>query len=192
MKNAIKSYRDSFRDLYDQVSVTDSKGISIAFDDALMMVIHAVYKKAKSGGRIFFIGNGGSASIASHVVTDFIRSVKIPAIAFNDASLLTCLSNDLGYEHVFENPVGLFMTSRDVLFAISSSGQSKNILRGVSAARKSKGLIITFSGFKNNNPLRKLGGFNFYVPSSQYGHVEILHLAICHLIADMMVKVKNG
>jgi D-sedoheptulose 7-phosphate isomerase len=192
MKNNIKQDREILKGLFDQIRVTDLKGKSIDIDDAIITAVHLLLKRAKSGGRLLLIGNGGSASIASHIVTDFVKSARIPAMAFNDSSLLTCLSNDLGYEHVFENPVGLFASKQDTLIAISSSGQSKNILLGVSAARKKKAMVITFSGFKESNPLRKLGDINFYVPSKQYGHVEIVHLAICHLIADMALKVKNG
>ena len=134
------------------------------------------------------IGNGGSASIASHIATDLLKNLKIPALALNDASLLTCLSNDLGYENVFSMPLGILARKGDILFAISSSGKSKNILNAVIQGKKKGCIVIAFSGFSPRNPLRNKGDINFYVPSSSYGAVEITHLAICHAIVDILFK----
>ena len=78
----------------------------------------------------------------------------------------------------------MFIEQRDVLIAISSSGKSKNILLGVKAAQKKRAQVITLSGFKSNNHLRKMGDINFYVPSSEYGYVEITHLVLCHAVLD--------
>ncbi|MDP3789601.1 MAG: SIS domain-containing protein [Candidatus Omnitrophota bacterium] len=192
MKAAIKEERDTLKGLFEKVIATDSRGAGISLDEALERTIEIINKKTGQGGKLLFIGNGGSASIASHLATDFVKNVRIPAMAFNDSSLLTCLGNDLGYERVFEKPVEIFATPRDILIAISSSGKSQNILRGVSAARKKKSVVITLSGFDRKNPLRGMGDVNFYVPSASYGHVEIMHLALCHLLADVIMKVKGG
>ncbi len=108
-------------------------------------------------------------------------------MAFNDSSLLTCLSNDLGYEYVFSVPIGKLAKKKDVVFAISSSGKSKNILNAVSKAKEKGCILISLSGFSQSNPLRDMGKNNFYVPSFSYGDVEIAHLAICHAIADSMI-----
>ena len=76
----------------------------------------------------------------------------------------------------------------DILFAISSSGESKNILNGALKARQKGCHIITLSGFARENPLQKMGDVNFYVPSHSYGYVEIAHLTICHCIVDELCK----
>ena len=123
--------------------------------------------------------------------TDYWKNGGIRAIAFNDSSLLTCISNDYGYKHVFEKPIEMFAEKGDILIAISSSGKSENILRGVQAARTSQCKVITFSGFKNDNPLRSMGDYNFYVPSPAYGPVEIIHLSICHCICDAIIQEKS-
>ena len=117
---------------------------------------------------------------------DFWKNGGVRAIAFNDSSLLTCISNDYGYEHVFEKPVEMFVDPSDVLIAISSSGKSANILKAVEVAKSKGCFIITLSGFEANNPLRQQGHLNFYVPSKAYGFVEISHLIICHLFADRL------
>jgi len=146
----------------------------------------------KKGNKIFFLGNGGSASIASHMTVDFLKNAEIPAISFNDPSIITCISNDLGYEKVFEKPIQVLAQKNDIVFAISSSGKSKNILNAALAAKSKGCFLITLSGFNPGNPLRKLGDVNFYSPSHAYGDVESVHLIICHNIADSVIKQKNG
>ncbi len=141
----------------------------------------------RAGRKIIFIGNGGSAAIASHQAVDYWKNGGLRAITFNDSSLLTCISNDCGYPHVFEKPVEMFADPGDVLIAISSSGRSDNILRGSKAALNKGCELITMSGFKPDNPLRSMGQLNFYAASSSYGHVEITHLTLCHCIVDMIV-----
>ena len=130
--------------------------------------------------KVWLIGNGGSAAIASHIATDFTKNAGIPAQAFNDVSLLTCYANDFGWENVFARAIDYKCSDGDVLIAISSSGKSKNILNGVLAAADRGMHIITLSGFDPHNPLRTMGDINFYVPSDSYGVVEICHLAILH------------
>lgn len=192
MKNDIRENRQNLKELFDRIIATNDKNITLLLDEALDNSINMIIEQAKNGGKVLFIGNGGSASIASHMAIDFWKNAGIRALAFNDSSLLTCISNDYGYKHVFEKPIEMFSNAGDVLFAISSSGKSENILRGIVAA-KGKGLkILAFSGFAKDNPLRKLGDINFYVPSAQYGHVEIAHLFICHCLVDAIIEQKNG
>jgi D-sedoheptulose 7-phosphate isomerase len=124
------------------------------------------------------------------MATDYWKNGSMRAIAFNDASLLTCLSNDCGYENVFGKPVEMFADEGDILVAISSSGKSENILNGVRAARKMGAYVVTLSGFKSDNPLRSMGDYNFFVPGGEYGPVEIIHLSITHCILDSVLDLK--
>lgn len=174
--------------LLSKIRVTDSKGKELDFDKAVGQVIKLISAQREKGNKIIIIGNGGSASIAGHIAADFLKNLKIPALAFNDASLLTCLSNDLGYENVFSAPIGILAKKGDILFAISSSGKSENILNAVRQAKKTGCIVAGLSGFSSSNPLRTMGDINFYVPSSSYGAVEIAHLAICHAIVDVLFK----
>ena len=125
------------------------------------------------------------------MATDFWKNAGIRTTVFNDSSLLTCVSNDYGYEHVFAKPIEMFANTGDVLFAISSSGESENILRGAHAARSKECSVITLSGFKDNNSLSTMGDYNFYVPSQEYGPVEIVHHSICHCILNTIVNHKE-
>ena len=98
---------------------------------------------------------------------------------------LTCLGNDLGFENVFSRQIEIHGRPNDLLIAISSSGNSANILNAVAAARDAGMQVLTLSGFGADNKLRRLGDINFYVPSALYGFVEILHLAIGHAFLDL-------
>lgn len=174
--------------LFLKIQVTNSKCKSINLEKAITRVYELIGRQNKKGRKVVIVGNGGSASIASHIVTDFVKNLKIPALSFSDPSLLTCLSNDLGYGKVFSAPIGVLAKKGDILFAISSSGKSMNILNAVSQAKRMGCFVVSFSGFSANNPLRRLGSINFYVPSSSYGAVEIAHLALCHSIVDILCK----
>ncbi|MDB9718818.1 SIS domain-containing protein, partial [Candidatus Pelagibacter sp.] len=100
---------------------------SLADIDKMLQVQEILKIVKKKNKKILIFGNGGSASIASHVSVDLIKNVKIKCINFNEANLLTCFSNDFGYENWMKKAVEYYGDKGDVLIAISSSGQSKNI-----------------------------------------------------------------
>ena len=138
----------------------------------------------KSKKNFFICGNGGSAAIASHMAIDYSKNGRLPSLAFNDGAALTCLGNDLGFENVFAEQLKLHARPGDLVFAISSSGSSPNILAAVQQAQEVDCQVVTLSGFSPDNPLRKEGLLNWYVNSPEYGFVELSHLVICHLILD--------
>lgn len=142
-------------------------------------------------GRLFFIGNGGSAAIASHMAIDFAKTTGIPSMCFSDGAALTCLANDLGYDQVFAHPMRQHAKPGDILIAISSSGKSPNILNAIAAARDKGATVITFSGMQMDNPMRHLGEMNFYVPSLDYGVVEATHLAMIHAALREVAGVRT-
>jgi len=161
-------------------------GKSISLENALSKAIKAIKKCKSADSKIILIGNGGSASIASHIATDFLKNAEVAAVCFNDSSLLTCISNDLGYDQVFKKPIDMLASKGDIVFAISSSGKSENILNAALKARDKKCFLVTFSGFRKDNPLRSTGDMNFYIPSNSYGYVEIANLVICHHMVDTL------
>jgi len=191
LKKNAESFFGNLSDKLGKIKVTKGEQ-SPGFFDAIESVGQLAMAQSEIGKKIIFIGNGASASIASHMSTDFSKNGGMRAMAFNDAALLTCLSNDCGYENVFGKSVDMFADEGDILFAISSSGKSKNILNGVRSARNQGAKVVTFSGFSSENPLRQMGDINFYVPDGAYGAVEILHLAICHCILDVVIIEKKG
>ncbi len=192
MNEFAKNYYSNIVELISSIKFTSKKKINIDFYDGIEMVCNLVLSQASSGYKLMFIGNGASAAISSHMSTDFWKTGGIRAVAFNDSSLLTCLGNDFGYEYIFEKSIEMFAERGDVLVAISSSGNSENILKGVDSAKSKDCSVITLSGFKDDNPLSSMGDFNFYVPAQEYGLVEVLHHSICHCILDAVNNHKTS
>ncbi len=177
-------YFDVLRQVLADASASDRNGQSLDYTKAVESCIDMARRTHANGRKLIFIGNGGSAAIASHMATDYSKNGNLRSMAMNDGATLTCLSNDLGYENVFAKQIDMLANEGDLLIAISSSGKSPSILRAVDKARERGCSVITLSGFGDDNPLRKIGDVNFYVASNQYGYVEIAHLTICHAILD--------
>ena len=159
----------------------------------LIKVKDLINNKKKNNSRVLIFGNGGSAAIASHVSVDLTKNLKVKAMNFNEADLITCFSNDYGFEKWIEKTIEFYANKKDILILISSSGKSKNMIKACKAAKKKKiSKIITFTGNKKNNPLSKLGDINLWVDSNIYNHIENIHqvwlLGICDLIKLNKVK----
>jgi D-sedoheptulose 7-phosphate isomerase len=143
--------------------------------------------KIRDGGKtVYLIGNGASASMASHIAADLAKNVHVHTEVFSDLSLITAIANDLGYKEVFAEPLRRRMIKGDMLVAISSSGQSSNILRAVRQARSLGGYVITLSAMRPDNSLLSQGMINFYLPASTYGMAETCHAALLHYWIDQM------
>ncbi len=177
----MENYINDIVELYKNTIVTYDNKEQIEFEKSKQEVIELL-KRTKN--KIYIIGNGGSAAIASHVATDLIRGCEKPAICFSDYGQNTCLSNDIGYENIYSHLLNLHANENDILIAISSSGMSLNISNAVEEAKKKKMYVITFSGFSSDNILRTLGNINFYNEINHYGYVELVHQIILHEITD--------
>jgi D-sedoheptulose 7-phosphate isomerase len=158
---------------------------------AIEATVERSLRATETDGRVLFVGNGGSAAIASHMAIDFSKNGAMRALAFNDGAALTCLANDLGYERIFAAQIEMHGRSGDLLMAISSSGQSASILNAAASARRLGIEVITFSGFKPSNPLRRLGDVNYFVDSDRYGYVEICHLTLVHAVLDQVYEMRQ-
>jgi D-sedoheptulose 7-phosphate isomerase len=185
MQARLNSYFDTLGRLLQATAASDKVGRPISLSDAYDWATHTAIRAHAQGNKLIFIGNGGSAAIASHMAADFTKNGNLRAVALNDGSMLTCLSNDLGYESVFARQIEMHARVGDLLVAISSSGRSPNILKGVAAGRTAGCAVLTLSGFSSDNPLRRAGDVNLWVNNGEYGFVEIAHLALCHAILDM-------
>lgn len=139
---------------------------------------------------IYFIGNGASASMASHFAADLAKNAHLHTQVFSDLSLITAISNDMGYHMVFAEPLRRRAHNGDMLVAISSSGQSKNILLACETARKRGLTVVTLSAMSPDNPLRTMGDLNIYVPAKTYGLAETCHSVILHHWMDM-IEIKK-
>jgi len=167
------------------VCCTLANGKEIGREEAYRRTLTLALDTADKGGKQMFIGNGGSAAIASHMAIDFSKNGGLPAMCFNDGAALTCLGNDFGYEEVFAKQIGYHARKEDLLFAISSSGASPSILRAVEVARGIGCRVVTMSGFKATNPLRAMGDVNFHVNLEDYGVVEVAHTVLIHAVVEL-------
>jgi D-sedoheptulose 7-phosphate isomerase len=177
MKNYFKNY---FNDINNASQIVDS--------GQLILISKLIIKSSKSGGKVIIVGNGGSASIASHVSIDFTKAANIRAISFNDSSLITCFSNDYGYERWVEKAIEFYADNNDLVILISSSGMSENILNGAKKAKKIGLNLVTLSGFSESNKLRKIGDINLWVDSSKYNVVETVHQTWILSIIDYLIE----
>lgn len=181
-----EAFADSLRRSYMETQVTFGSPVkSKKLPEALERTRDMFRAAHKSGGKVIFIGNGGSAAIASHMATDYTKNGGIRSVAFNDAPTLTCMANDFGYENAFKKLIEYYAFKNDVVVCISSSGNSQNILRASGEARARNLKLITFSGFDPENSLRIGGNLNFYVPAGDYGLIEITHLTLLHTITSL-------
>lgn len=188
------SYFKNLKDILEKTVVT-LKRIDFSLKETVLnngigVVIADLIKILSSRNRLFVIGNGGSSAIAIHTLADYANAGGLKTADLMSPSLLTCMANDYGYENVFAKPIEMVAEAEDILFAISSSGNSLNILNACESALAKKCRVITFSGFFPGNSLRKLGHLNFYVPSTHYGFVELTHQIIIHCILDLFVRNK--
>jgi D-sedoheptulose 7-phosphate isomerase len=141
----------------------------------------------EKGGKLMFAGNGASASIASHGAVDFTKQGRVRAIDFNEPNLITCLSNDYGFENFIAKAVEFYAEDQDVLVLISVSGRSPN---AVNAARYAKGRglpVVSFTGSAPDNPLRALSDVSFWIESRAYNVVECMHMIWMTTVVDMLV-----
>ena len=179
MKSFLEKYIDDFTSL-----VISSQEIV----KELLLLKDFLVSASDNGNKSIIVGNGGSAAIASHFSVDLTKNAGIRCINFNESDLITCFSNDYGYEHWLEKAVEMYGNKGDVLIGISSSGTSKNILNACRAAREMNfSEIITLSGMHADNPLKKLGDINLWVNSNAYNHIENMHQFWLLAVVDLVI-----
>jgi len=167
-----------------QISIYSSVYDSYFKSEAYQLDHHRALHLLSGYKRLFFVGNGGSNSICSHMMEDFAKIGRFKTQAFSDPALITCYANDFGYENAMYEWIKLNGDKNSLLIAISSSGKSPNIINAVKAASECKMGIMTLSGFKAENELRKKGDVNFYISAENYGIVECFHQIILHALLD--------
>ena len=137
--------------------------------------------------KVLIFGNGGSASIASHVSVDLTKNAGLRCLNFNEAGLITCFA-DYVFEHWVEKAIDFYGDEGDLLILISSSGCSENMLNGVKAARNANiKSVVTLSGFAKDNPLSLLGDINLWLDSGAYNFVESVHQIWLLTIVDLII-----
>ena len=167
MKNFLKNYYDDVL----KISTLDSTNLE------KLRKIKKIINKLPKKNKLIFCGNGGSSATCSHVSVDFTKNAKINSINFNETDFITCLANDYGFENWIYKALELYGSKGDLLFLLSVSGKSKNLVKAIDYCKKSKIEVITLTGFSKNNPMIKKNkkGINIHVNSESYNKVEIVH-----------------
>jgi len=153
----------------------------------LLAGVHLWERALKSGGKILFCGNGGSAADCQHAATELVVRLKTNRRAFaalaltTDTSLLTACANDLGFEKVFQRQVEALGNAGDVLVALSTSGRSANILAAARQARKQKLKVMALTG-PDGSPLAKLADCVLAVPSTDTQRIQEAHIMFLHIL----------
>ena len=155
--------------------------------NSLDKIAKTLIKTKKKNNKVIIFGNGGSAAISSHVSVDLTKNAKVKCVNFNEADLLTCLSNDFGYEKVFSKALEFYADRGDIVIIVSSSGKSKNILQAAKICKKKKLALFTLTGFSKTNPLRKMGDINLWVNSNAYNIIENVHQIWLLSIVDKII-----
>lgn len=158
------------------------------YDEGIKLLLDRFIKHKKNHSQVFFIGNGGSSAIASHMTADFMKNGGINTYSLYDNAVTTCMGNDYGYEYIFSRPMEFLIKAGDLLVAISSSGNSSNIINAINVAKEKGSSVITFTGFDPDNKAKQLGDVNVYVPCGKYGIVESIHNLILQQIVDMIMN----
>ena len=158
--------------------------------DRVERLADLLYRAYSDGKQVFTLGNGGSASTASHMAADLSKNTIGPnmrrfrIMSLNDnMSLVSALSNDLGYEHMFSEQLQNLIQPGDVLIAISGSGNSPNVLRAIEYAQSRSAEVAALLGF-DGGKAAELADLSVLVDSYDYGVVEDAHLIINHILVE--------
>ena len=183
-KLSLQSRINQFSSTFESIELTEKHGALMSIEQGIEILMNMLFLTRKNNNTVYVIGNGGSAAVASHAVTDLSNVGKFRAFTLHDQSLLTCMVNDYGYENAFSRILGQVAMQGDILIAISSSGSSMNICNAASQMVDRGGKVITLTGFAEDNTLRTLGDINIWLNSDDYGFVEIGHQFILHNLSD--------
>jgi len=162
--------------------------------DAIAEVSRLIADAFSEGRKLLLFGNGGSASDASHIAAEFVNRFKrdrpaLPAIALGaDAAVITAIANDYDYTEVFAKQIKALGEEGDIAVAISTSGASPNILRGVDAAKRKKLKTIAFTGSKGGKLAGKVG-YAFVVPSDNTPRIQETYMTLGHVICQMVEEL---
>ena len=158
---------------------------------SIIDIIKIIEKKLKKGGKILFCGNGGSAADAQHLAAEFIVRLRphinrnpISALTLaQDTSTLTACGNDYSFEDIFLRPFRALVKKDDVLICISTSGNSKNILKVLKEAKKTKTYSVCFLG-KNGGKAKKISDISLIVNSNNTARIQECHIFLGHFILE--------
>ncbi len=176
-------------------SAETKRRVAQACTDDIVRAAATVAAAMREGGKLLICGNGGSAADSQHIASEFVSVLSqtfprpaLPSIALTtDTSMLTASANDFGFEGIFSRQVEALGTEGDVLLAISTSGNSANVLAAVAAARQAGMATIGLSG-QDGGRLRGAADRCICVPSGNTQHIQEAHIAIGHILCDLVER----
>lgn len=184
---SIKQINDMFDN--SAKTITESKILS----DKILDIVNTITKCLKSGNKVILFGNGGSAADAQHMAAEFIgryllERKSFPAIALTtDSSILTAIGNDYGFDKVFARQCEALAEKGDVIVAISTSGNSTNVIKGIESAKMKGGVIISLTG-KSGGKLAKISDFLLNIPSEETPRIQEGQRVVIHIICELVEK----
>lgn len=181
-------YTDILLSCFNKTEIWEGKYIYSEYKEGIDSLLKEFIFHKNNKSQLFFIGNGGSSAIASHMTADFMKNGGMNTYSLYDNAVTTCMGNDYGYEYIFSRPLEFLLRENDLLVAISSSGNSQNIINAVNVAKKRNAQVITFTGFRPDNKVKQMGDINVYVPCEKYGMVESIHNLILQQIVDEIME----
>lgn len=162
--------------------------------DAIIEVTREIASTFNNGNKILLFGNGGSSTDASHISAEFINRFKrerpgLPAIALNtDMAVLTSIANDYDFSEIFARQLKSLGTEGDIVFAISTSGNSPNVVKALDVAKKKKLKTVLLTGTKGEKLAAKTT-YSFVVPSENTARIQETHITLGHVLCLMVEEI---
>ena len=184
--NILKAFEES---IHVKEKFIDEKNIAKIFE-----VCKAIANAFNEGKKLILFGNGGSSTDASHIAAEFINRFKrerpgLPAIALNtDMAVITSIANDYDFSEIFAKQLKALAEEGDVVLAISTSGNSPNIMKAMDVAKKRKLTTIAFTGLKGEK-FASRATFAFVVPSDNTPRIQETHITIGHVICQIVEDI---
>ena len=183
---------DALGAMLKKTEFTDRAGTSLAPDAAFARLMVLAQGCREKRGLCYCIGNGASATIGAHFAADAGKNAGMRTMVFTDPALLTAIGNDITYVEVYAEPLRRYCGRDDLLLAISSSGNSPNIVAAIRVARERGAAVLTFSAMRPDNAIRVMGDVNAWVPADSYGDAESAHAFMLHHWLDALTGMNNG
>ncbi|MBI4115803.1 MAG: D-sedoheptulose 7-phosphate isomerase [Candidatus Omnitrophica bacterium] len=185
------SIKNTFEEIIRQNQEAVTKSFAPSQLEVLEKIADLIARALRSGRKILLCGNGGSAADSQHIAAEFIGRFKrerqsLPAIALTtDTSILTAIGNDYAFEKIFARQVEGLGQKGDVLIALSTGGNSKNVLEAVKAAKARGVTTVGFTGVKGG-ALKDLVDHCFYAQSSETSHIQEVHITALHALSEVI------
>jgi len=165
-------------------------------NETIKKIAETIINSYKHGGKVVLFGNGGSCSDSMHLATELVSRYyfdrkSLPAIALTDNVSLTAIGNDYGYEDVFAKQVEGFVRKGDVAIGISTSGNSRNVIKAIDKAREMGGIAVAFTG-KKGGSLKEKADICLSIPSDDTPRIQEGYMLAGHIICELVEKELFG